>query len=340
MSNATNARGTFRKTQALLALLVIAGMLLSACGGGSQDKVYHVGILSGLTVFASVADGIKEQMTELGYIEGENIVYDIQMTNSEPEAEEAILRQFVADQVDVVIVFPSEQAFLAKSILEGTGIPMVFAQTFTEGSDLIESVTAPGGNVTGVRYPGPDLAIRRFEILLELAPEARNIWVPYLSTTPIVPPQLEVLRPAAEAAGVSLIEAPAATADELIADLAARDAAEDIGIDAILLISEPLVRTDTVFPVVGDFAVRHHLPWGGTYFSLGGYTNLFGISPENIAVGHMVAQQVDKILQGIPAGTIPVLSAEGFLTINYAETQAMGVTVPEGLLARADSIIR
>ncbi len=323
----------------ILTLVIAASLVLSGCGA-KKTKVYHVGVLSGLDVFAATTDGFKAKMTELGYVEGKNIVYDVQKTNAEPAKEKEFLQKFVADKVDLIVVFPSEEAVLAKAAAQGTNIPVVFCQTNIEGTGLINSVREPGGNITGVRYPGPDLAVKRFEILHELVPQAKRFWVGYLSTSQIVPDQLASLRPAAEKAGVILVEVPAESGAVMLADLAAREKTDNIGIDAILLISEPLARKPDVFPTIGKFAADHHLPIGGVAFSKGGYTTVFGVATDNIAVGKLVAQQVDKIFKGIPAGTIPVLSAESYFTLNYKVAREQGLTVPEGLISQANEVLR
>lgn len=211
---------------------------------------------------------------------------------------------------------------------------------YLEGTNLINSVSEPGGNITGVRYPGPDLAIKRFEILHQLVPEAKRIWVPYSTSSLIVPAQLEVLRPAAEKAGVTLVESPAESAADLEADLAARADAEDIGIDAVLFISEPLARTPAVFPKIGKFAAEHNIPIGGVQFSLEGYTTVFGVATDNIAVGKLTARQAHKVLSGTPAGKLPVVSAESYFQLNYKVAQEQGIAVSEGLLRQANDIIR
>jgi putative tryptophan/tyrosine transport system substrate-binding protein len=322
----------------LLSTALIGSLLL--CGCSKPIKAYRIGILSGLDVFASTVDGFKQKMTELGYREGENISYVVQKTNAEPEAERLILKKFVEDKVDLILVFPSEQAVLAKQATAGTDIPVVFCQTNIEGTNLINTVREPGGNITGVRYPGPDLAVKRFEILTELAPQAKRLWVPYSKDTPIVPDQLARLRPAAASAGIRLVETPVTSAAELEADLFARSNSSDIGIDAILLISEPLARTPAVFPKIGKFAAEHKLPIGGVQFSLDGYTTLFGVATDNLAVGKLAAQQADKVLKGSPAGTIPITSAESFFQLNYKVAQDLGLAVPTSLLRRANEIIR
>lgn len=337
-----NNRWLSRRCRVLQGFLLMAwllGFLLSSCGR-EPTKMNRVGILCGLEVFATTVDGFKAEMAKLGYVEARKVVYDVQRTNFDAAAEERILRRFVADKVDLILVFPSEVAVAAKTVTQGTGIPVVFCQTNIEGTDLVKSVPEPGGNLTGVRYPGPDLALRRFEILHELAPQARRVWVPYGRNVEIVPDQLKVLRPAAARAGVELVEAPADSAADLLVDLERRGQGDDIGIDAVLLISEPLARTPAVFPKIGRFAFEHRIPIGGVLYSLGGYSSVFGVATDNLAVGKLAARQAHKVLSGIPVGTIPVVSAESYFQLNYTVAEELGIHVPEGLLKQADEIIR
>lgn len=322
----------------LIGLLVLA--LLSSSCGVQKPQVYRVGILSGLDFVGDIADGLKAGMAELGYVEGENIIYDVQKTNFDMAAYKAILEKFVADKVDVIFVFPTEASLEAKATTQETDIPVVFAFAQIEGMDLVDSVREPGGNITGVRYPGPDIALRRFEVMLELAPQAKRVWVPYQRGYPIVESQLEIVRPAAEAAGVTLIEFPADSAAELEADLQARAASADIGLDAIMFVAEPLAVTPDAFTVIAKFATEHKIPFGGALMTVGEYGSIYGVNINNVAVGKQAAPLVDKVLKGTPAGTIPVVSAENFLQINYTAAEKLGLAVPEGLLAQADEVIR
>lgn len=326
---------TQRKIQArwvILVWILVVTLLLSGCASAPPQKVYRVGILSGLDFFADTADGFKAAMTELGYVEGENIIYDMQTTNFDPAEEQRILEKFVADEVDLIFVFPTEVALAAKAATQGTDIPVLFANSFIEGIDLVESVREPGGNITGVRYPGPDLAVKGFETLIEIAPQAKRVWVPYLQDYPSVPSQLEVIRPVAASMGVTLVELPATSTAEIEADLQARAQSDDLGIDAMLTIYEPIATWPDAVAVITEFAAEHQLPIGNQI--------VFRIVVDNVQVGRQAAPLADKILKGIPAGTIPVASAEPILVINYAEAEELGLTVPESLLGRADEIIR
>jgi putative ABC transport system substrate-binding protein len=336
----TSSKPQLPKITFILLIIVIGIVLLSGCNNSSTPKTYKVGILSGLDYLLDTADGFKAKMTELGYVEGENIVYDFQKTNFDPAEEQRILEKFVADKVDLIFVFPTEVSMAAKAATQGTDIPVLFAVANIEDTGLVNSVRTPGGNVTGVRYPGPDIALKRLEIMQRLAPDAKRIYVPYQRGYPIVASQLEVLYPAAEAAGVTLIEAPADNAAELETDLQARAQSADIGIDAILFIAEPLSVNLDAFAVLGKFAAEHNIPIGGTLITVGEYSSIFGVNVEPNKVGQQAAPLADKILKGIPAGTIPVTSGENFFQINYKAAQELGLTVPESLLAQAAEIIR
>ena len=337
-----NRQGSHGKTYMiwkLVSAFMVFTLLLSGCGA-QETKVYRVGILSGLDFVADTADGFKEGMAELGYIEGENIVYDVQKTNFDMEAYRSILNKFVEDDVDLIVSFPTEATIEAKAATEGTDIPVVFSFSLVEGMNIIDSVREPGGNITGVRYPGPDFAVQRLEVLLELVPSAKNIWVPYQRGYPIVPPQLELLHDVAKSTGVSLIEFPADDAAELKAEFDRLAQSGDIGIDAILMVVEPLTVTPDNYVVVAQFAHENNIPFGGAYSPAGDLANIFGVDVISFNAGKVAAPLADKVLKGTPAGTIPVASSEPFLTIDYGMAQKFGLTVPEGLLKRADNIIR
>jgi putative tryptophan/tyrosine transport system substrate-binding protein len=326
----------------LVALVIIAALVLSACGSAQQAKVYHVGILSGLDAFSPAVDGFKAKMAELGYVDGKNIIYDLQKTNVDMDAYTNIAKKFVADKVDMIFVFPTEATAVAKAVTQGTNIPVVFTLSFTDvkGIDLINSVREPGGNITGIRFPSVDIASKRLQFLLELVPNAKRILVPYLKDYPNVPGQIDVIGPQAQSAGVELIEFAAASPQDLQAEMDKRAAASEIGFDAILLIAEPLGITPPFYSILGKFSYEHKIPIGGALMEPDGNSSVFGLLPQAKVAGEQAALLADKIFKGTPAGTIPVGTSDSYFQINYKAAQALGVTVPEGLLKQANEVIR
>ncbi|MBN1440414.1 MAG: ABC transporter substrate-binding protein [Anaerolineales bacterium] len=319
-------------------LAFAAALLFGGCA--PKPKVYKVGILSGMSFAAGIADSFKEKMTELGYVEGENITYDLRAMEFDIPAYQAALKDFVDAKVDLIFSFPTEASLEAKTATAGTDIPVVFAYGFIEGTGLVDSVTAPGGNVTGSRYPGPDLALKRFEVMLQMAPDVKRLWIPFQRGYPIVEPQLVALRPVAEEAGVTLIEFPADNAAELQAAFDAVADQEDIGFDAIMFLSEPLAVTPEPFETMAKFAYAHKIPIGGAMMVVGEYSSLYGVVGDIASSGIQAAQIADKILKGADPATIPVVSPESYFSISYKAAQALGVTVPEGLLVQANEVMR
>ena len=320
--------------------VVVIAMLLSGCGAAQETKVYRVGILSGFEFFYPAVDGFKAKMTELGYVEGENIVYDVQSAPVDVEAYRSIAEKFVADQVDLIFVFPTEASMEVKKATQGTNIPVIFDLAFTdvEGIDLIESIREPGGNITGVRFPSGEIAGKRLQILLELAPDAKQVFVPYFEGYPNVPGQLDAIDRLAESAGVTLVKFGTTSPDELQAELDRQAASGEL--DAILLLAEPISATPAFFTHLGKYSYEHKIPIGGTLVTIDGYTTIFGLLPDAYHTGEHAAVMADKIFNGTPAGTIPVITAESFFRIQVDAAQALDVSVPDGLLKQADEIIQ
>jgi putative ABC transport system substrate-binding protein len=324
---------------AVLMLIIVSSLFLSGCGA-EEPKVYKVGILNGFAPFAEIGEGFKAQMTDLGYVEGENIVYDIQESNLDPAEEERIVKQFVADDVDLIYAFATEAAISAKTGTAGTDVPVVFTFAVLEGNNLIESVRQPGGNITGVRFPGPELSVRRLEILHELAPQAKRVGIIYNANYPANKSQLEALRPAASALSTSLVEIPVSSVADIEADLQARASADDIGLDAILIITDDLSQSPDGWPMISQFAAEHNIPIAGSAAFEADAGAILSYIPNSFESGKLAAPLADKIFKGTPAGSIPVITPESELRLNYKLAQQLGLTITEGLLSQADEVIR
>jgi putative ABC transport system substrate-binding protein len=328
----------FQPASSIVCISIFIFFFLNGCT--KSVKVYNVGILCDLDYFCSTIDGFKNKMTELGYIEGKNIVYDIQKSRSDTNLVRKIIMKFIENKVDLIFVLPTEAAAEAKKVAKGKNIPIVFAQANVEGKNLINRIKEPGNNITGVRYPGPDLTLKRFQLMCELFPKCHRMLVPFKRNQAIIQNQLAVLRPVAKRAGITLIEAPAESADEIQKILLKHSKSSNIDFDAILLIPEPLSVIPSTFLVIAKFSYKYRIPLGGAIMSAGNYSTLFGVSTDNISVGKQSALLADKIFKGVPAGTIPVLSAESYIQINYKEALKFGAVISEGLLKQANEIIR
>ncbi len=323
----------------LLISLVVGCVLLSSCSKKPQ-KVYRVGILCSFEPFINIADGFKAKMAELGYIEGKNIVFDLQTAHMDSKGEEKVIRKFVEDKVDLIFTFPTEGSIVAKQVTKGTNIPVVFAMAGIEGNNLIDSVSKPGGNITGVRYPGPDLVVKRFEFLRELAPQVKRLYIPYNPNYPTCLPSLIALRPVASSLGIMLVEDPVTNIEELRTVLKKRAKSDDISMDAIQILPESLTQSPDGWAMISKFAKEHKLPLVGSVLSSADNGGIVSYCVDFFEVGQQAAPIADKIFKGTPAGSIMVVTPPPRLRFNYKVIKELGLEVSEGLLSRADEIIR
>jgi putative ABC transport system substrate-binding protein len=323
----------------ILLWIVMVSLLLSGCGA-SKPKVYQVGILIGSPEFSAVAEGFKAKMAELGYVEGENIVYDTQSVDQtvDPAEVKRVVEKLVADKVDLIFTTPTESAVMAKAATQD--IPIVFTYAGLEGSDLVESVREPGGNITGVRFPGPEQISRRLDLLLEVAPEVERVWIGYDKNYPNTAPALETLRPLAELKGITLVEVAATEMGELEEDLTRRMAADDLGLDGVILMPDGFNHSPVGWAVISKFVKEQKIPLSGSFMYTVEQGAVIGNASDLFKSGELAAPLADKILKGVPAGTIPVVTPDDDVYINYKLAQELGLTVPEGLLNQAVQIIR
>jgi putative tryptophan/tyrosine transport system substrate-binding protein len=322
----------------MLTCAIVISLFLSGCGA-SKPKVYHVGFLTDNPSFTALGEGFKAKMTELGYIENQNVIYVVENPKSDPADELSSAKKLVDEKVDLIFSFPATDTIAAHTATQGTNIPVVFAYAQLEGTNLVKSVREPGGNMTGVRYPGPDMVTRRLELLLEMAPTVKRVWIGYDKNGPNIPAALEALRSTASSLGVTLVEAPVTTVEELGSDLAVRAQSADLGFDAIMSMPDEFNTSPAGFAILSKFATEHKLPLAGgiAFMAKGGA--LFVNTTDLANVGQLAAPMADKVLKGTLAGTIPVVTPEQNLLINYQVAQNLELKVPDGLLAQATQVI-
>jgi len=304
-----------------------------------MKKVYHVGIISGTDFFAGTDQGFIQKMRELGYKEGENIIYDIQKTNNDSEAANKIIKKFIDDKVDLIFAFPTNVAIQAKELAKNTKIPVVFGDATIEGSGLVKDVNYPGDNITGVRQETTETVVKRFELMHKLAPNAKRYLIFYQADIAIVPNQIRELVSLAQESDVELVLKPVKSTADIVVYLKEQEESLSLDFDAILTIIEPIANIPVNSQVLSVFANMHNIPFGGAPLS-GEYENLFGVSMDTSLAGGQAAILADKVLKGTFAGSIPVVTAEKYIQINLKIARRLGLTVDNNLFSQADEIIR
>jgi putative ABC transport system substrate-binding protein len=215
-------------------------------------------------------------------------------------------------------------------------IPIVFAvHADPVGIGHVASLPRPGGNITGLTMLMTDLAAKELEILKEAVPQATRIGVLWNPTTPSHPPAVQAVKDAGEKLGVELRMAPVRTAEDFDGALASM-AAERVG--AVLVLGAPLILSHRAR--LAELALKYRLP------------SMFGIREPVEAGGLMsyaadlndltqrAAVYIDKILKGAKPADLPVEQASKYeLFINLKTAKAIGLTMPEAFLLRADKVI-
>lgn len=316
----------------LISLFIILALLLAACGGDDEEKTtsYTVGILNPLDIFEPGVEGFKAGMANAGYVEDDNVTYIYAGPQMTPETRVEAAQALVDADVDLIFTIATPGAQAVQSVT--TEIPIIFTLvTDPIGAGLVESWSAPGGNITGISDSNPDP--RRLQLLVQVDPSIERIYVPHDPSIQAVQVVLASVIEAAEALDIEIVTEGLST-DEAI--LAAIDNMPD-DIDAVFML--PDITMSAFSDEWGVAAVARQLP-----FSPGSGTNMenvlmtFGV--EFFPAGKQAARLAFQVLNGSPVEALPVEVLDFSLTINLVTAEAIGLEIPDAIVNLADIIIR
>jgi putative ABC transport system substrate-binding protein len=277
----------------------------------------------------------QDSLRDHGWIEGKNLIVDYRSAEGRTERLSALAAELVTLKPDL-LVGPGPQAALALKSATAT-IPIVFVAVFDPVAiGLVQSLSRPGGNVTGLAtYVPGDWVAKRIEILRELVPGASNIALLVNPGNPAHKLMLaEEVPDTARNLGVALPIVEATTADELDTAFASAVAQQA---DAMIVFGDYLTNQEV--PRVTALAANHHLPaiYLFRQFADGG---LISYGPDIADLLRRAGGYVDKILNGTKPADLPVEQPTKFeLVINMKTAKALGLTVPPSMLVRADEVI-
>jgi putative ABC transport system substrate-binding protein len=319
----------------VLALLALgtAPQLAIAQQAGTVWRVGYLAPGSGPNAFV---EAFREELRSLGYIEGRNLSIEYRYAAGKEERVPELAAELVRLKVDVIVT-PATPT-IAAAMRSTSTIPIVMiAPTDAVGSGLVASLARPGGNVTGMTYLSTDLAGKRLQLLREVLPKATRVAVLALkgggSATELF---LEKLRAAARQMGVTLIvrmENEAAALGDAFAAMR-RERAQALIVELTPFTGENRKR-------IVELAAQHRLP---TLIETSGFVReggLMSYGPSLLEMFRRSAHYVDRIFKGAKPADLPVEQPTKFeLVINMKTAKALGVTIPQSLLARADEVIR
>ncbi len=314
-------------------LLGLGAFLLGAPAAKPEsERTFRVGLLGA----AQVAEGIDafvEELRRLGYEEGRNLRLDRRVAET-AERNAAIATELVALAPDVLLASGSQQVEALQRAT--TSIPIVFAWVSDPvGLRIVESLAHPGGNVTGVANYVPELAGKRLEMISEAIPGASRIGFLFDPRNVAGATTFKETEAAAATRGLVLIVAPARSLDELPGAL---QHLVEARADAVIVFTDVLFST--AFPTIIEFASRQRLP---TMFPLARLVSAGGLrsyGPDPAERFRRTAVFVDKIRKGAKPADLPVENPTKLrLVVNLKTAAALGLAVPQSILARADEVI-
>jgi putative ABC transport system substrate-binding protein len=285
-----------------------------------------------------MTDGFRQGMRDLGYVEGRNFVLEFRDAEGKLERLPALAAELVALKVDVIMVGGTLAALAAKQAT--TTIPIVFASAVDPVADgLVTSLARPGGNVTGLSALAPELAGKRLELLKQAVPGVGRVavlWQPGGFGERTVNDLRREADVAARALGVRLQFFEARGPDDFdraFSDMANARASATTLLGGTMFLIE---RRRLV-----DLAAKNRLP---AVYGLREYVDAGGLmsyGPNNADLFRRAATYVVKILKGAKPGDLPVEQPTKFeLVINLKTAKALGITIPQSVLGRADEVIQ
>src|SRR2546425_4801623 len=315
------------------------GLLAVSLAAEAQEtgKVYRIGAIAsgrpdpgGETIFRA----FRERLQELGYSDGRNLILERRFAEGRFERLPQLAEDLTAVNVDVIVAWGTPTIAAAKRVTTRTPIVMASSGD-ADATGLVQSLSRPGGNVTGVSWHHEELATKWLQLMIELRPCAKRILVLWDSTNP---PDV-VARPSLETAAAQVkrrldfVEARDAADYEL-----ALRAGADRHADGVIVL--PSSRAFIHRGHLAEAALKNRLPTVHGFREFVDAGGLLAYTPGQSELARQVAGYVDRILKGAKPADLPVEQPNTFeLVINMKTAKALGLTIPQSLLIRADQVI-
>jgi putative ABC transport system substrate-binding protein len=278
-------------------------------------------------------DAFVQRLRELGWIENRTVAIEYRWAEGRDERFAEIAAEFIQLKVDVILTYATPSSIAAKKAT--AVIPIVFAAAGDPvGTGLVASLARPGGNITGLSIQQTDLASKRLEMLREILPGLRTVAVLVNIGSPNSVLEMGEAREAARTLGLAVVTSEV----QRVEDIAPAFDALKGRADALYVCSSPLLTTARIR--INSLALGARLPTMHGFRAFTEAGGLMSYGPNLPDLFRRAADITDKILRGTKPGDIPVEQPTKFdLVINLTTAKALGLTVPDKLLALADEVI-
>ena len=300
----------------------------------SAKSAPRLGVLAQFSAASRFYVEFGNALRDLGYVEGQNLGIEFTSAAGSADRLPGLAAELVRLRVDVIVASGSEATLAARKAT--TTIPIVMTSSNPLGLGIVASLARPGGNITGLSLLAPEVSGKRVEILKQILPGITSVAVLLYPDDPGVAFSLKETEAAAELSALKLQILK-------VRDAAALDNAFQVAtrerVEAIIVLPAPLMNVQV--RRIAELALKNRLPT--IYFSddlpkAGGLVS-YGVSLP--AIYRRLAYYVDRILKGAKPGDLPIeLPTKFELVINLKTARALGITIPQSLLLRADDVIQ
>jgi putative ABC transport system substrate-binding protein len=299
-------------------------------------KIYRIGILETVSASSNAKniDALRRGLRELGYIENQNYVLEYRSADGDAGRFPALAEELVRLRADLIVTRGTPAARAAKNATES--IPVVMAAIGEPlGMGVVASLARPGGNVTGLSAFVTELAGKRVELVKELRPGHSIAAFFSNMDNPVVSPQWEETKKAANTLGIEVSLLDVRTRDDIPA---AFETATARRVDTLLVGIDGLIQENR--QLIADLAAKHRLP---AIFPSREFVDVGGLMAYGVSYPDLYfrsASLIDKIFRGAKPGDLPVEQPTKLeFILNLKAANALGLTVSPLLIARADEVI-
>lgn len=302
----------------------------------TKPAVYKIGVVSYGGAHNEAIIGLKEKMEELGYKEGENIIYDDVDAEGSEEKVKAAVQRFIDGKADAIYSITTPITKIVFAATKELGLPVVFNIVSDPiGSGYAKSFSSSGTNLTGCSNIVGETGGKRLEMFKQILPGLKRVIVLYDPNNKFTQDAIKLLRPDATALGITLVEKLVSSKEEVIKTMNAIKPGE---YDGFFHLGE--AKVSGAASDVVRIANEKRLPTMAHESSFAERGMLAVYGPSWRLLGKQCAQNLDRVLKGIKPTDIPIQTPEKLeLIINLKTAKFLGIKVPEEVLIKSDKII-
>jgi putative ABC transport system substrate-binding protein len=310
-------------------------LLVLACPFGAStagERIYRLGELAVSAASLEITRSVTlPQLANLGFDEGRNLI--LEERAGAAAALPGLARELLLTKPDVIMAMGSDAIRAATEAT--TEVPIVMMGASPVEMGLAASLARPGGNVTGVVILAAELDGKRLDLLREAVPRARRIAALLLPSAPLRQASEREMREVAASTGVELLPFDPAGPEDYPAVF---DAMRAAGAQAVVVMAHPAFNRDAA--LLARLALEAGLPTVCEWAEMARSGCLLGYGPSRSELRHRTAHLVAQIFRGAPPGDLPIEQPTHYeFAINLKTAKALGLTIPQSILGRADEVI-